>query len=354
MTGVSRLLCLVACVAAPLVLGGRWLSAAAVALVLAIGAVGLNFLTGMTGQLSLGHAALLGVGAFTAAALGGTTSTGLSTERLVGLELPVIVWLPASGVAAGLAGLLVAPAAARLRGLSLGIVTVGLVFLGGHLFATATSLTGGANGRSIPELSIGGHRLRDALTVAGIELGRDAQWFYIAAAVLALAVAFVRNVERSRFGRACSAVRDRDTAALVIGVDVNRVKLGAFALSSIYAGVCGALYASYLGRVVGATQFDLLFSIQLVVMIIVGGLGSTGGAVCGALFVTFLPVVTTELRGAFPFLSDTASGGLITGDQFAVLLYGAALVAVLVIEPRGFAGMWGRTRAALRAWPLRP
>jgi len=354
MSAAPRLLCLVVCVAVPLVLSGRWLSAAAVALVLAVGAVGLNFLTGITGQLSLGHAALLGVGAFTAAVLGGTTSTGLSTERLVGHELPVFVWLPAAGVAAGIAGLVVAPAAARLRGLSLGIVTVGLVFLGGHVFATATSLTGGANGRSIPELTVGGHGLRDPLTVAGVELDRDAQWFYVAAAVLALAVVFVRNVERSRFGRACTAVRDRDTAAQVLGVDVNRVKLGAFALSSVYAGICGALYASYLGRVVGATQFDLLFSIQLVVMVIVGGLGSTGGAVCGALFVTFLPVVTTELRGVFPFLSDTGSGGLVTGDHFAVLLYGAALVAVLAIEPRGLAGLWDRTRAALRTWPLRP
>jgi branched-chain amino acid transport system permease protein len=354
MTVATRSLCVLACAAAPFVLGGRWLSAGAVALLLALGAVGLNFLTGITGQLSLGHAALLGVGAFTAAAVGGTVSTGLSTEELVGLELPVVVWLPASGVAAGLAGLVVAPAAARLRGLSLGIVTVGLVFLGGHIFATATPLTGGANGRSIPELTIGGHQLRDTLTIAGVELDRDAQWFYVAAAVLALGVAFVRNIERSRFGRACTAVRDRDTAALVLGVDVNRVKLAAFVLASVYAGVCGALYASYLGRVVGATQFDLLFSIQLVVMIIVGGLGSTGGAVCGAVFVTLLPVVTTELRGAFPFLSDTASGGLITGDQFAVLLYGAALVVVLTIEPRGLAGLWHRARVALAAWPLRP
>lgn len=354
MTIPMRFVAVAGFLAVPLLLSGRWLSAAVLGLILALGAVGLNYLTGITGQLSLGHAALVGVGAFTAAVLGGSTSIGLSTERLAGFELPVAIWLPASGFTAALAGLLVAPAAARLRGLSLGIVTVGLVFLGGHVFATATSLTGGANGRSVPELTIVGHGLRNTITVGGLDLERDAQWFYVAAFVLAVGVAFVRNVERSRFGRACTAVRDRDMAALVLGVDVTRVKFGAFVLSSVYAGICGALFASYLGRVVGATQFDLLFSIQLVVMIIVGGLGSTGGAVCGAMFVALLPVAITELRSLFPFLSDTGSGGLIAGDEFAVILYGIALITVLVLEPRGLAGLWTRSRAALRAWPLQP
>jgi branched-chain amino acid transport system permease protein len=344
---------LVGLLVVPHVLAVKWLQGSVFALIAIIGALGLNLLTGMTGQVSLGHAFFFGLGCFTAAVLGGSGSVGLSTQKLVGYNLPWVVWLPAAGLVAGLAGLLVGPTAVRLKGLYLGIVTIGLVFLGGHIFDNATKLTGGTNGRDIPQISFFGHSARKTVQFAGIHFNKDVQWFYFCAIWVVLGGLYLKNLARTRTGRAFFAVRDRDIAASVMGVDVTRYKLTAFVISSVYAGVAGALYGAYIGRVVGSETFSLLFSIQFVAIIIIGGVGTVMGSVLGAAAVTLLPTVIDQFKGVFPFVSEKAGEGLIGRNQFTAILYGLVLIAFLVFEPYGLAGLWLRVKAYFKTWPFK-
>ncbi len=211
----------------------------------AVGAIGLNLVTGYAGQVSLGHAFFIGIGAYTGAVLGGDPD-----GQLTGYGLPIWIWLPAAGVVAAIAGLLVGPIAVRLRGLYLAIVTLGLVFLGDHIFREARSLTGGPGiGRRGPELEVFGIDLNESGTVLGIELAREQRQFIFALLFLIFFAILGRNIARSGVGRAFSAVRDRDVAAAVIGVDLTKYKVMAFAMSSFFAGVTGALYYAVVGRV---------------------------------------------------------------------------------------------------------
>lgn len=260
-------------------------------------------------------------------------------------ELPV--WLLASGLVAGLAGLIVAPIAARLRGLYLAIVTLGLVFLGEHVFREWTSLTGGPGvGRpaAVPELF-------------GVRLDRASAWFtgpqqlYLLMFVLLVIFGVLaRNLVRSRIGRAFAAVRDRDLAAAVIGVDLTRYKALAFAVSSFYAGVAGSLLFVVNGFF-DPGSFGLLLSVQYIAMVLIGGAGTISGAIMGALFITLLPRITRELPTVLPFISSDATGG-ISVFQVEAVLYGLLIVVFLIVEPRGLFGIWVRVRNYWRTWPF--
>ncbi|WP_033441636.1 branched-chain amino acid ABC transporter permease [Saccharothrix sp. NRRL B-16314] len=311
--------------------------------VAAIGAIGLNIVTGYAGQVSLGHAFFLAIGAYTGAALSGDPD-----GRVLGFgvtELPV--WLLASGLVAGLAGLVVAPIAARLRGLYLAIVTLGLVFLGEHVFREWTSLTGGPGvGRpaAVPELF--GVRLdRASAFFTGPQ-----QLYLLMFVLLVIFGVLARNLVRSRIGRAFAAVRDRDLAAAVIGVDLTRYKALAFAVSSFYAGVAGSLLFVVNGFF-DPGSFGLLLSVQYIAMVLIGGAGTISGAVMGALFITLLPRITRELPTVLPFISADATGG-ISVFQVEAVLYGLLLVVFLIVEPRGLFGIWVRVRNYWRTWPF--
>jgi branched-chain amino acid transport system permease protein len=320
-----------ALVALPFQLGTSALSTATFVVIAAIGATGLNILTGYAGQVSLGHAFFLAAGAYTGAKLG--DDAGWSAA----------VWIPAAGVVAGLCGALVGPLALRLRGLYLAIVTLALVFIGQHVFFNLESLTGGPQGRTFPVVQIGSFDFSagQVLRIGGLQIDHNGLYYYLALGLLACATAFAWNVRRTRTGRAMVAVRERELAASVMGVDVRRVKIAAFTASAFLAGISGALYASYLSFAQPG-EWSLLLSIQFVAAVIVGGMGTVAGPLLGSAVVFALPTLLKNL----PFLPEDGSGGASVSDLSAIA-YGLLIVAFLVAEPRGLVGL------AERAGPLR-
>ncbi|MGJ9422389.1 branched-chain amino acid ABC transporter permease [Aeromicrobium sp. CF3.5] len=313
----------------------------------AVGAIGLNLVTGYAGQVSLGHAFFIGLGAYTGAILGGDTDS-----TLVGYGLPIYVWLPAAGVVAAIAGLLVGPIAVRLRGLYLAIVTLGLVFLGDHVFREARSLTGGPGiGRRGPDLVVFGIDFNTSGMILGLEIGREQRQFLLALVFLIFFAVLGRNIARSGVGRAFSAVRDRDVAAAVVGVDLTKYKIMAFAMSSFFAGVTGALYYAVVG-VFEPTTFGLLLSIQYLAMILIGGVATISGSIMGAIFITSLGRISGEIAGIIPGISSAGGGGLISVFQLEAILYGSLIVVFLIFEPRGLFGIWNRIRLYWKGWPF--
>lgn len=319
-----------------------------VGLAMAVGAIGLNLVTGYAGQISLGHAFFVGLGAYTASALGGDPS-----GRDLGLGLDGLIWLPAAGLLAGLVGALLAPVAVRLRGLYLAIVTLGLVFIGVHLFRELTVVTGGAGiGRRGPDLVILGVDLSVDRTVLGVPMtGEQTTYLCILVVLLAMAIG-ARNLVRSRIGRAFAAVRDRDLAAEPMGINLFRVKMVAFAVSSAYAGTAGALLATVSGYV-EPSGFGLLMSIQFLAMILLGGLATISGSIAGALFITFLPRLTQSVAEVLPFMDHRGNGsGLLSAFQLEQILYGLLIVVFVVAEPAGLVGIWNRIRTYWRSFPF--
>lgn len=344
----STLVLILAAFGLPFLLTNDLLLILTLGMVASIGAIGLNLVTGYAGQVSLGHAFFIGIGAYTGAVLGGDTDAAV-----VGFGLPIWVWLPASGIVAAMAGLLVGPVAVRLRGLYLAIVTLGLVFLGDHIFREARDLTGGPGvGRRGPDLTIFGIDLNGRGEVLGLELAREQRQFIFALILLIVFAVLARNIARSGVGRAFSAVRDRDVAAAVIGVDLTKYKVMAFAMSSFYAGVAGAVYYAIIGVFEPGT-FSLLLSIQFLAMILIGGVATISGAIMGALFITALPRISTELTHFVPFIStSTTDGAFLSVFQFEAILYGVLIIVFLIFEPRGLFGIWMKIRNYWKGWPF--
>jgi branched-chain amino acid transport system permease protein len=345
-------------------LTGDLLLIGASAMFASIGAIGLNIVTGYAGQVSLGHAFFLGVGAFTGALLGGVEvtrqvvdlSTGQFVEKtlLWGYGLDLIVWLPAAGLVAALMGLIVAPIALRLRGLYLAFVTLGLVFLGEHVFREAKVITGGVGvGRETGIPSLMGFRFDQPGEVFGVFLSKNQKLFFLGLGLLIILGITAKNLARSKIGRALAAVRDRDIAAEMMGINLARYKVIAFVVSSFYAGVAGALLFSVIGRV-EPLSFNLLLSIEYIAMVLIGGVATVSGSIMGAVFITFLPRLVKWLAGfwIFGFISDSPSGGLVTLAQFEQVLFGGLIVLFLILEPLGLYGIWIRVRNYWKAWPF--
>lgn len=329
------------------------------ALFASIGALGLNIITGMGGQISLGHAFFLGLGAYTAAILGGVEQTrqaaGGITEVVVrGYELDMIIWLPAAGLVAALAGLIVAPVATRLRGLYLAFVTLGLVFLGEHVFREARTLTGGAgNGRPTAKHTLLGFSFDQPGEVLGVYLTKQQKLFFLGLILLLIMGLAAKNLFRSRVGRALAAIRDRDIAAEMMGIPLGKYKLIAFVVSSFYAGIAGALFWAVVGRLT-AEGFNFLLSIKYIAMILIGGVATVSGSIMGAFFITFLPKVVEWLAG-LPGLSHVISkdpAGMINTFQFEQILFGLFIVGFLILEPMGLYGIWIRVRNYWKGWPF--
>ncbi|MQA09059.1 MAG: branched-chain amino acid ABC transporter permease [Pseudonocardiaceae bacterium] len=315
----------------------------AVGFVASIGAIGLNIVTGYAGQISLGHAFFLAIGAYTAAALSGDPD-----ERTIGFGITnLLVWLPAAGLVAALFGVLVAPLATRLRGLYLAIVTLGLVFLGEHIFKEWSSLTGGPGvGRpaAVPELF--GYRFDEG----GELLTRDQQLYLLMLVLLAIFAVLAFNLVRSKVGRAFSAVRDRDIAAEIMGVSLRKYKTLAFAVSSFYAGCAGALLYTVAGFF-DPTSFNLLMSVQYIAMVLIGGAGTISGSIMGAMFITLVPRLTRELPAYVPFIAAEPTG-VPNVFQVETVLYGLLIIGFLIFEPRGLYGIWVRLRNYWKSWPF--
>jgi branched-chain amino acid transport system permease protein len=313
----------------------------------AIGAIGLNLVTGWAGQISLGHAFFLGIGAYTAAALGGE-----SGGPLIGLGLEMWIWLPAAGLVAAVAGIVVAPIATRLRGLYLAFVTLGLVYIGEHLFREWDSLTGGIGvGRSAAKPILFGYDLSREGSFMGFTLSAERQYYLFALVVLLVMGLLAKNLVRGRVGRAFSAIRDRDVAAEIMGINLARHKLIAFAVSSFYAGVAGALLWTFTGFV-EPRDFNLLLSIEYIAMILIGGAASIMGSIMGAVFIIFLPRIVDLLARYIPLIENSPSGGFLAIPQVEQILFGLLIVIFLIVEPLGLYGVWIRIRNYWKAWPF--
>ncbi|WP_434099650.1 branched-chain amino acid ABC transporter permease, partial [Streptomyces minutiscleroticus] len=315
--------------ALPFYLDRFWLQAGLFAMAAAIGAIGLTLLTGATGQLSMGHAFFLAIGAY-----GYCVFAADGSDGLVGLGLPG--WLAAvlAVLAAGAAGGLFSPIAGRLHGAYLGIATLALIFIGQHALFNARELTGGFNGRDVPPPTLFGLTFDDSgLVVASVPFGAVEKLWYLGLALLLGCALFARGVLRGRPGRAMNAIRDHRVAAGVMGVPVARHRAAVFVLSSMYAGLAGVLLALVFRRTV-PDHFGIALSLEYLAMIVIGGLGSVAGAVLGAFFVSLLPQLLTRYSDALPLVSAPGTGGIAPGEA-SRYLYGAAVVAVVLFLPGG-------------------
>jgi branched-chain amino acid transport system permease protein len=310
--------------AVPLVATSYWMDVANRIGIAVIAAMGLNILTGFTGQISLGNAAFLSVGAY-------------STAALAGRGVPFLLVLPASGLIAALVGMVFGVPSLRLKGLYLAIATLAAHFIVEFTVVHWESMTGGVAGTSIA-----------APKLLGFEFSGDQRLYYPILAVAVLHLFFAKNLFRSRVGKALIAIRDHDISAEVMGVDVFRHKLLAFAVSSFFVGVAGSLLA-YQAHIISPENFPLGVAIDHLGMIIIGGLGSVLGSILGATFITLLPellrLATGRLAGSFPALVQL----------FAALklgVFGLAIVLFLVFEPDGMAARWKRIKAYWKLYPF--
>jgi branched-chain amino acid transport system permease protein len=295
-----------------------------------IGAIGLNILVGYTGQVSLGHGAFMMVGAYTAAVL--TTRYGC----------PFWLGLPAGGVVAAAVGAFFGIPSLRIKGLYLAIATLAGQFIIEWGINHSTWISGGVQSTIYVPTP----------TLLGWELNTEYRRYFMILPIAVIAYVGALNLVRTRVGRAFIAVRDRDLAAEVIGVDVFRYKLLAFAVSSFYAGVAGALWTYYL-RIANYEHFTLVTSVQYLAMIIIGGLGSVLGSVFGAIFITLLPIVLVYVvegvAGVFGFQYAAIADFL---ANLRLIMFGGLIILFLAIEPEGLYRLWGNVRRYFRLWPF--
>jgi len=308
----------------PLVSGGYVLSQMTLIGIYAIAALGLNVLVGFTGQISLGHGAFFGFGAFASAWI---ASKGV----------PVLIAIPLAGLMTTAVGMIFGIPAARLKGLYLAIATLASQFILEDFFARATWFTGGTAGS-----------LAETATLFGFPLNTDARYFYLVLFWVVVSFVAVANLARTRDGRALVAVRDHYLSAEIMGINLTRYRIMSFGISSFFAGLGGALYGHYLGYV-SAEGFTILLSIEFLAMIIIGGLGSVSGSLLGAGFILLLPqameTVANGLAGLFPAIAQ----GTAYIKQMSV---GAAIILFLVLEPEGLVHRWRLMRASWKLFPF--
>jgi branched-chain amino acid transport system permease protein len=289
-----------------------------------IATLGLNITTGSTGQISLAHAAFMGVGCYTVA-------------WLAKQGVPFFVALPAAGMLAALIGVVVGLPSLRVKGLYLAIATLAAHFILTFIFREWEPVTGGVQGTSIPRARLFGFDL----------VGDRANFYLIFGCAFLMALA-VRNLARTHIGRAFIAVRDRDISAEILGVSLLRTKLLAFALGAFYAGVAGGLLGYFYGAIT-PEYFVLTLSIFYLAAIIVGG-ASVLGSIFGAVFMTFVPELlrlTSHLTSQwFPAISAL----LLPMGQ---IVFGVLIIVFLIFEPRGLSAVWTRVRRSFHVWPFK-
>jgi branched-chain amino acid transport system permease protein len=293
----------------------------------AIAAIGLNILIGFTGQISLGHGAFFGVGAYAGAIFA------------TALRLPMFLSIPAAGLVTAGIGMIFGIPSGRLKGLYLTIATLAGQFIIEYVLIHWESLTKGTMGITLPP----GRLL-------GLSLAGDNVFYYIIFIALAGMVWIAINLMRTRYGRAFIAIRDNDRAAEGMGIPIFPYKLLSFGISSFYAGFAGALWAFYMGSIT-AEPFNLGLSVEYIAMVIIGGLGSISGSIFGAVFITLL---NETLRFATELLMNT---GIVSQSGLNVaplreFVFGLAIVLFILLEPRGLAEVWRIIRSGFRLWPF--
>ncbi len=307
-------------VAAPWLISEYWLAQLTFVLIYSIVGLGLMLLAGFTGLFSLGHAAFLGVGAYTQAAL---TQWGV----------PFPLALAAAGLLSALVGMVVGLPALRVKGIYLGIATLAFGFIVEEVFARWESVTGGNAGTHLK-----------APDLLGWKLDTNESFYGLCLVVTVLATLAILNLLRSPTGRAFVAIRDSEISAQSMGIHLARYKTTSFALSAALAGIGGALYAHKLAFI-SPDQFNIVQSIDLLLMVVIGGLGSVHGAFLGAIFLITMPQVIALGKDFLPAAIGQAPG-------LQGFVYGIVLIAFVLFEPMGLYGRWLKMRTYFQVFPF--
>ncbi len=316
--GVALLALIVVLLVAP----KYWVFIINLTLIASVGALGLNLLTGSAGQVSVGNAAFLAIGGFTAVAVAPKVGFGLA--------------ILAGALAAGAAGVLVGLPALRLRGLYLAISTLALLFIVQFGFEKVQEKTDAVAGYNLPSAQIGPW-----------QIVTDQQWSVVLVMALMLTVFICLCLVNSRPGRAWAAVREHDVAAAIVGIDVRASKLYAFLISSILIGAAGVLRAFYISHI-SYEEFSLDLTVAYVAMIIIGGMGSIPGSLIGAAIVTMLPFVIQNIGTSI--ITDPRQAALLFKNLSLIeeAAFGVLVLGFLMFEPRGLAALFGRLGSTVR------
>ncbi|KAB2966482.1 branched-chain amino acid ABC transporter permease [Zoogloea sp.] len=315
--------------AVPLLANQYWLKAILIpVLIFSLAAIGLNILTGYAGQLSLGSAAFMAVGAFAA------------YNFILRIEgMPFLVALVLAGVTAALVGILFGLPSLRIKGFYLAVATLAAQFF---IVWALVKFPWFSNNSS------SGVVTAQDVTILGYTFATPEAKYILTFLIVAFMALLAKNMVRSSTGRAWMAVRDMDVAAQVIGFRLMRTKLLAFAVSSFYCGVAGALYAyTYIGTV-EPEGFNLDLSFKILFMIIIGGVGSIMGSFLGAAFIVLLPIF---LDNFIPMIfGDALGAGFVS--NFQLIVFGGLIIFFLIVEPHGLARLWQIAKEKLRLWPF--
>jgi len=322
---------LIAVCAAPLMLEEYYIGQMTQLYIIAIAGVGLMLLSGYTGLISLGHAAFFGIGAYTEAVL---TGNGL---QLPFMEEPIVfsffISFPLSGILAAIAGIAIGIPALRLVGIYLAMATFAFAIIIEEVFSRWESVTNGYTGLLVESIEMGGVDITDGVP-----------FYFLSLAVLIVVILFSLNLLRSPTGRAMMAVRDSEISAQSMGVNLARTKTTAFALSAGITGLAGALFAHKLGFL-SPESFTVLQSLELLVLVVVGGIGSLHGAIFGAMFVLALPQGLAIMKDYLPHVIAEQPG-------FEPLIFGLILVFFIIFEPFGIYGRWLKVKLYFQMFPL--
>ncbi|MBN1644165.1 MAG: branched-chain amino acid ABC transporter permease [Dehalococcoidales bacterium] len=311
---------------APLWFGNYWLSVANLIGITIISVTGLNILTGYCGQLSIGHAGFMAVGAYTSVVL---------TTRF---NLPFLAGLICGGIMAGIVGMIFGIPSLRVKGFYLAISTIAAQAIIIWVIRGWTDVTGGYAGLEAGPASIG-----------NLILKSQTAEFFLILTITIIAIFAAKNLVRTRVGRAFVAIRDNDLAAEVMGINLFRYKLTAFFIGCFFAGVAGALLA-HTNRLASPEYFAFTNSVLYIGMMIIGGLGTTIGPIFGVIFFQLLNVLVTKLSPALQSAFPHLPGGFTSG--IAPTLFGLAIILFLIFEPRGLAHRWQLFKSSYRLWPF--
>ena len=310
----------------PLFISGSLIGVLNIIFIYIIASTGLNLLTGYCGQISLGHAAFWGIGAYASAFLSSTYG------------FPFWIALPAAVLITGIMGAILGVISLRMRGLYLSMSTLAAQFVLFYIFAHWESVTGAYHGIHCPRPQIG-----------NFVFNTEMRYYYFILIFTVLAVYIAKNVTRMRSGRAFIAVRDNDLAAEMMGINLLKTKLAAFFLASCYAGLAGSLWSYYLTHIFPG-HFDMMQSVWFIGMIIVGGMGSTMGPIFGVFFIKLIEqgvaLATEPLANLFP-----AMGAGIAASTTS-LVFAVIIILFLALEPRGIVHRWEIIKATYRLWPF--
>ena len=317
---VAFLIFLLAC---PLFFSDRVLTIMTIIGITVVSVHGLNILTGYCGQISIGHAGFMAVGAYT---------SGILTAKL---GVPFWVALPCAALAAGIVGLIFGLPSLRIKGFYLIMATIAAQFIIVWVIIQLRSITGGPDGLSVPRPEIGSFVFRSKTS-----------YFYLVMTIACLATFLAQNIVRTRVGRAFVAIRDNDLAAEVMGINLWGYKLLAFFIGCVYAGVAGSLLVHYFAFAC-LDQFPFMNSVWYLGMLIVGGMGSIPGAIFGAVSLKLLDELVTIVG---PILSAVVAAQ--AAASLALISRGVVIMLFLIFEPRGIAHRWDMIKGYYRLWPF--